>query len=407
MRRASVAGLAVLSYLGTASTASGQAQTGAPTAPQIERFVLRPSVAVTDVGLDTNVLTTASGQQRDRTANLRVQADPSLRLGPARLSGTVGARLSYFQVHDTQRSIDADQSVRVDVLSRRLSTYALASFVRAHDPFDPEVYTRTQRVQHAVEGGATYRVTGKTSADFTAQRTTMSLQAADTGLGGGRAEKFSRQTESFTGAVHNALTTLTTVSALVGVRQEHAAAPVASDATSVSLTAGLDTKPDAFIAGNAYAGYRQFRSGNAAGHAPGGIVASMDAGVEVTDSIRIGALLHRDVSRSFTVADTYLTTTRLGARVTKRISPAWTLRAETSRQWLTYDSALPPAVLDSAIAVLETTVDRMVRYTVEPEYQFGRATSIVFTADYYALQAHASGQRYDRLRLVSSITHRF
>jgi hypothetical protein len=86
--------MAVLSCLGAARAADAQQQTGTVPAPQVERFVLRPSLSVTDMGLDTNVLTTASGQQQDRTANLRAQVEPSLRFGPARLSGTLGARLS-------------------------------------------------------------------------------------------------------------------------------------------------------------------------------------------------------------------------------------------------------------------------------------------------------------------------
>jgi hypothetical protein len=399
--------MAVLSCLGAARAADAQQQTGTVPAPQVERFVLRPSLSVTDMGLDTNVLTTASGQQQDRTANLRAQVEPSLRIGPARLSGTLGARLSYFQVHDTQRSIDADQAARVDVLSRRLSTYALASFVRAHDPFDPEVYTRTRRVQHALESGATYRLTGKTSAGFTAQRSTMSMKAIATELDGDVSQRFGRQTASFTAAVHNALTPLTTVSLLAGVRQEHVDTPADSDATSVSLMAGLDTQPDAFIAGKAYAGFRQFRSGGGARRPRRGVVASVDAGVDVADSIRIAALVDRDVSRSFTIAGTYVTSTRLGARLTKQVSVDWTLRAEASRQWLTYDGAVPPAAPDPVRTVPEAAVDSVARYTFAPEYRFGRATSIVFTADYYALQAHASGRRYDRLRLVTSITHRF
>jgi len=405
-RRTIVAASIVVSCLAAAVAASGQEQRAEITAPQIERFVLRPSLAVTDIGLDTNVLTTASGQQQDRTANLRLQVEPSLRFGPLRLSGTLGTRFSYFQVHDTQRSVDTDESARVDVLSRSVAAYALASFVRAHDPFDPEVYTRTRRVQHLYESGATFRMTGKTSAGFTAQRSTMSLQAVDTGFDQDLSQQFRRQTEAFTGALHNAVTTITTVTVLAGVRREHVSAPAPSDATSLSLMGGVDTKPDALIAGNAYVGYRKFRSGHTAQHAAAGFVTSIDMGIQVTDSIRIGGLVDRDVSRSFTTAETYLTSTRLGARFTKRMSPAWTLKAETSRQWMTYDSAVPPVGLAGS-AFLDAAVDKVTRYTIEPEYRFARGTSVVFTADYYALQAHASGRPYDRLRLVSSITHRF
>jgi hypothetical protein len=406
-RREIVAGLAVVSCLTTAAAAIGQEKTGAITPPQIERFVLRPSLSITDMGLDTNVLTTASGQQRDRTANLRVQIEPSLRFGPARLSGTLGTRLSYFQVHDRERSFDADGAARIDVNAPGAAAYALASFVRAHDPFDPEVYARTRRVQQLYEGGATIRLTGKTSAGFTAQRSAMSLEADDVGLDEGLSPQFVRHTDALTGSVRDAITPLTSVSLTGGIRREHVSAPAAATATSISVMAGLDTAPEALLGGKAYIGYRHFQPGAHAHSPEAAMIGSLDLGFFVTDSIRVGALADRDVSRSFRIAETYVTSARLGATVTRRMTRAWTLRAESSRQWLAYDTVAGTTAMGASAAALETAIDRMSRYTAVADVQLSRGTSLALTADYSALRAHSTGRRYDRLRLVSSITHRF
>src|SRR5947207_1996051 len=84
-------------------------------APDTTRFVLKPSITLSDVGLDTNILTTARDQKRDTTGNIKLELEPSLPFGRARLSGKLAARGAWFREYAEQRSLDSDDSMKLEV----------------------------------------------------------------------------------------------------------------------------------------------------------------------------------------------------------------------------------------------------------------------------------------------------
>src|SRR2546425_11480987 len=58
---------------------------------------LKPSVALTNLGIDTNVFNDTRDPKQDFTASVGPQLDTWLRLGPARLSSHSRAEFEYFQ----------------------------------------------------------------------------------------------------------------------------------------------------------------------------------------------------------------------------------------------------------------------------------------------------------------------
>ena len=119
--------LAVLLGLPCSSAAAQQvspAEAGTPA-----RLTISPQIAVTDVGFDTNILTTEYGQQRDMAGKLAAQVTPRLNAGPLTAAGKASVRWGYFREHRDERSVDTDDNLAVDLRAGRLTTHGGGVFV--------------------------------------------------------------------------------------------------------------------------------------------------------------------------------------------------------------------------------------------------------------------------------------
>jgi hypothetical protein len=401
-------GLAVAALLSLPIPSDAAEQGAIAAADEPHRFGLRPAVTISDIGFNTNILTTAQGQESDTTATLKVQLEPWARVGPARISGSTALQWKYFQRHDYERSLDAADSLRIDIQARRLSAYASGGFLRTRDPFDPEIYTRSERTERMFESGAEYGFSGKTSAALMVQESRMAFDAASAILGSGLREALNRRRDTVTVSVRNAVTALTTVSVVAGARRERLGGDVGGAADSVHLLAGLDLKPRALLEGKAYLGYRQLASSPETGQGVGGLVGSVDLGYVVADSFKWSAQMERDVARSFRLSEPYVTSTLVSSSLSRAISSVWMVTASAGRQWLDYGGGrvLPVAAI-AAVENSGVSFDTMIRYSAETTRRLNRRTDITFTADFYRLHSHLVSRPYDRLRVLGAVVHRF
>jgi hypothetical protein len=181
-RRSRFALLIALS-LSPASIAAAADPPAVPGAPvDMTRFVLAPSITLSDVGLDTNILTTAQDQKRDTTGNIKLELEPSLPFGRARLSGRLAARGAWFRQYAEERSLDTDDSMKLEVRLNRLTAHASGSYLHAHDRFDPEIFVRTLRTETAFEAGSDFSVSNKTNIGVALQHATVAFDVTTVAL---------------------------------------------------------------------------------------------------------------------------------------------------------------------------------------------------------------------------------
>jgi hypothetical protein len=384
----------------------------APAAPpDTTRFVLAPSITLSDVGLDTNILTTARDQKRDATGNIKLELEPSLPFGRARLSGKLAARGAWFRQYAEQRSLDSDDSMKLEVRLNRLTAHASGSYLHAHDRFDPEIFVRTLRTETAIEAGSDFNVSRRTNLGVALQQSSVAFEVTTVALDARLREALNRNTSSLATWMRSALTPLTTVAVIVDTEREHFDFMPERDATSVKAVGGLEFKPAALVDGKVFAGYRAFSSVGDDDSNGRGFAGSLDLGYTLASRVRIGVEAERDFAHSFRLASPYYVFTRLNNTVTARIE-SWEIRAVAGREWLDYGKGGAAAVLaipeaDQVLFDTGAALDKMFRYGGGATYRLRPGTSIGLDVNYFRFHTGETNRNYDRLQVVSSVGVRF
>ncbi len=373
-----------------------------------QSFQLSPSLTLSDLGLDTNILASPETERRDATGNLQLQVEPAFTAGRVRVTGRAATRFAYFREYPEERSLDADSHLKAAVRLNRLTVYGAGSFLRTRDRFDPEIYVRPQRVEASAEAGGALRLTGKTRVDFAGRWATVQF-AATQSVGAGLRQTLNREIAGVTTALRDEVTRLTTIVLTGAAQRERFAFMTARDATALTAMAGVEFKPGALLDGKAYVGYREFSGLHERTADAGGIVASVDLGHTLGESLRVSARMERDLAHSFRVRAPYFTSTLFGVEITKRLTRAWDVTGSAARERLDYRRALFPsdAVIEEPFPGADGSVAEMLRYAGGATYRLNANTTVGFTADYYRWRTDLTRRQYDRLRLVSSVIRRF
>jgi hypothetical protein len=172
--------------------------------------------------------------------------------------------------------------------------------------------------------------------------------------------------------------------------------------------AGLELAPAALVSGKAIVGYRQFRSRQSAGPDVGGIVGSLDLGHTLAGFLRCSIQADHNLTQSFSLAEPYITSTQAGGAITARVNREWEITAAAGRQFLDHNNVRVDVMggAEQLARDAGASVDDMFRYTATVAYR-ARSATIGLTADYFRFHSTVGDRRFDRFRLVSSVTHRF
>ena len=372
-------------------------------------FAVRPSITLSDVGMDTNILGAARNPKDDTTANLTMRVEPSVVLGRARLSGQGNIRMAYYREYTEERSVDTADAFRLELRGSRMTGYALGSFLRTREPFDAEIYARTRRTERSIGVGGGVRLTGKTQIGFAGRRTHVDFSGAEGQLGAVARETLNRRMNSVDISLRNAVTPLTTAVAMITLQRDRFDFSRLRDADGMRVLGGLEFAPTAVIAGKAYAGYRRFDLVQRGDRAVSRFVGSIDLTYTLGDSVRYSLRVERDLEHSFHVTEPYYTTNDIGVAVTRRITRALEVTGYAGRQWLKYRDTdlLATAAVEQGTRDPGAAVDGIFRYGAAATCRVGPRTRVGIRTDYYQLQEALGGPRYGRLRLVSSLEYRF
>jgi hypothetical protein len=384
----------------TSVVQAGQNPSSGVEQPAGSAFVLAPAVTVSDLGLDTNILATSDDPKSDMTGNFRMQIAPAGQVGPAAIRGTGGIALAYFQRYASQRSADADGSLRVDLRLNRFAFYAAGSALRIRDSFGPEIDLRVRRFETSVEGGGEVRATGKTSFAAGVSRSVVAFNASEVLFDSSLRQVLDRTVDTMSLVARNAVTPLTSLVAVVDLQHDRFPFFPLRDANATRLLAGFEFKPSALIAGKAHVGYQHFVSRDTRQPNVAGVVASVDLRYTFSDSLRFGVRVQRDLAHSYSLEERYFVSTDMRFSVTRRVNRAWDVTAMATRRQLDYRGAL-------ARAGVAAPVDHRFGYGGAVEHRLTKGTTIGVKGEYYRRESELRGRTYDRLRLVGSLAHRF
>ena len=370
--------------------------------PDASRMIWRPAVLLSDMGLDTNILTSSANEIRDTTAALNLQVEPSTRLGALTVGGRASGKANYFERSEFERSIDTDDAVAAAIGTRRARLFGEGSYARRRDRFDPEVFVRARRTERALRAGGAVRLTGKTElhASVGVSRSTFERSLVFSGRG----LRLNRRIATTSLSLRNAVTRLTTLAVIAELERQRFDDFPAFSGRDLRIMGGIELRSDVLVSGSAYAGYRRLGAPSTSENRPGAVVGTIDLRVRTGEATRWNIALGRDLNRSRLIYAPQLMTHCVCLSMTRRITPRWEFIVEGVRQWLDYRGGSGAAAVFTAAPF---SLDRTSRYTAEAVYRAGRSVRVSGAVRYDRLHVLGAPADYERLRAVSAIEYRF
>jgi hypothetical protein len=324
--------------------AAAQTQTndGADARIRLGPLGLTPSLAIRDLGMDTNVFNEAVNPKSDFTTTLAPETLFWLRAGRLRISGGTALGFTYFRTYDNQRAINVSSQARMAVPFNRFTPYVSGSLLNSRARPGLDIDLRARRLVDTAGGGVEVRLSPKTTLDITASRSRTAFESGAVVEGTSLRDGLSRKGRSYGASLRYALTPLTTIVLLADRGEDRFVYSPRRSADMYRIMPGVEFKAFALITGHAQVGYRSFKPVDTA--LPP-FHASLDLTYLAPTSTRFTIKGDRDVAHSFIPEQPFYVLNGVEGSITQYIGDAWDVTAGMGRQSLQYrqrDLALAP-----------------------------------------------------------------
>lgn len=360
-----------------------------------------PTLALTNLGIDTNVFNEETNPKRDLTATLSPQIQAWLHLGPARLSGRAATDFVYFREYSNQRSINTQNQLRVDVPINRIKPYISGSLTSTRQRPGYEIDTRPHRTEQSVGVGVDLRVATRISVGVSASRTKTEFDADEVFRGTNLRAALNRKLESATATMRFALTPLTTFVILADAQRERFEFTSLRNADSIRVTPGFEFGAFALITGKVYAGYRKFDALGRGAQDYTGAVASAELGYTFLGSTHLDVRVERDVAYSIEEFQPTYVLTGGTASMTQGLGGGFDVVGRAGAQRLEYRNIAGAAPLGAG------RIDKVLTYGGGVGYRLARDVRVGANIDYYRRKSEVARFEYDGLKYGTTVTFGF
>lgn len=356
-----------------------------------------PEVALTNVGVDTNVFNETRNAKSDFVFGVRPGTDVWVRVGRVRLEGHSHVAFNYFAQYDTERSADTNNSARLEVRGQRLTPFARVGFVSARDRLTPEFDARVRRQEKALTLGTDVSLGARTTvrASFDHFDTNFNDRVA----AGAFSASLDHRETSGTASVRYRLTPLTTLVLLTDRQQNRFDFATERDATGIRVTPGVEFDASALIRGTAYLGYRRFNFDAASVRDFTGLVATVNLSYAPRPTLRLGFTADRNLEYSFDIQQPYYVASGIGGDVTQQFSQRWSGSARAVRRRLNYRGA--------AGRLASPRNDGVTQLSAGLGYRLGLHARAEALLAYNGRDSQLRDREYSGVRLGSSLTYEF
>jgi hypothetical protein len=366
--------------------------------------MVAPTIGLRDVGWDDNILHTGNGvpSTADFRATLSPDLDATLRLPFLRLSGRSDLDLVYFKQHADLRSIDANETGRIEVPLGRLTPFAGGGWAYTRYQRNFEIDLPVRRVQTSWDVGVDVKFSGKTSMAVQTRGSRVGYKGDAVFLDTELARYLDATTRAEGATIRYALTPLTTIGADVEQYRSRFPAEPSRDSDGVRTSALIEFKPLAHIRGSARFGAirRTFLDGSFPQFR--GSVASVDLGYTLFGQTRFDVRFQRDLSFSFREDQRDYLQTGAEISVTHRLGNAWDVRGSLGRYRLAFHgagTALPLLASDRR--------ERTRNYGIDVGRFLGRTRVGVQVARQTRSSDFGNPRGYERTLIASSVAYGF
>jgi hypothetical protein len=360
-----------------------------------------PTIRLTNVGWDDNVLYATEDQPRteDFTATVSPDVQAWYRVPYVRARGSSVVDFVYFREVSQFRSIDTDNSGRVDLLLGRVTPYVSGGYANTRHRQNLEIDLPVRRVDAGWNAGVDLRLTGKTSVGVVARNFSVDYQGDTEFLNTDLSATLDAKTAAEGARVWYALTPFTTLS--LGITQSRSRFELAPERNSdnVRLTSAVEFRPFVPVSGRAEYGVlrRTFVDGDAPSFK--GSVARVDLGYTLFGRTRFAIGYQRDLQASFRIDQRDYLQTGTQLSVTHRLTNAWDVRGMLGRFNLAY------GVGQTTGAPIGVTEERVRMYGLDVGRYVGGMRVGLQVARQGRTSDSPGGRDYVRTRIVSSVTY--
>jgi hypothetical protein len=356
-----------------------------------------PSIALSSLGVDSNVFNTTDDPRRDTTAALGPAVNLWLKVGPARLSGKTSGQYLYFKTYDSQRAWNTNDNLRIDLPLARLKPFLIGNYVNTRDRPGFEIDSRARSATNTVTLGTDLRLSGKTTFVLSGSRTTTAFDQHETFLGAALAQALNRRSDIERLQFRYALTPLTTLVVNNDAIQDRFDFEPARDADSFRVLPGFEFKPSALISGAVAVGFRHFNARDETFPDFNGVVASVDARYTLA-ATQFQAQIHRDLAFSFEAANPYYALTDVNVAVTERITQAWDIIGRAGTQKLDYRQ-----IQTSVVSTRPADKGRL--YGLGIGYRLGETARLGLDVNYVVRRSPETLRQYEGFRVGATVSY--
>jgi putative beta-barrel porin BBP2 len=393
--------IVVLSLL--AARASAQTPERVPSAPvRIGPLELYPTLALTNFGLDNNVFNepNQAAPKRDFTITLTPATDLRLRLGRARLTGTVKEDFVYYQTYANQRSANMSLKGGLQSQLNRVILKGGASYLSTNERPGFEIDVRSQRYEAGVNGSVEIRILPKTFVGLRGDQTSFDYDENAVFLDSNLHNTLSRTTTAGSLTVRYRITPLTSFTVDAGLEHDRFEFSPLRDSDSTRVVAGVRFEPRALLKGSAAFGYRDFQPLSPDTAPYRGSVAAVDLTTALGPT-KLALQGNRDVQYSYDLNQPYYVQTAATGSITQHIVGSVDMVGRLGVARLDYQNRIVTGLL------LPLRTDYVHSFGGGLGYRMARRTRIGFNVDESRRTSGVALRQYDGLTIGTSVTYGF
>jgi hypothetical protein len=340
-RASTWAGLVALAFLSIAAPrrafaqGAGATQDPAQASMRLGPVGLTPRLAIDDLGVDSNVFYSPDHPTHDFVAVIAPSVDASMRIGRSIVSGTTTLQYAYFQKTASQRSINLNQTARVDVPFTRIAPYVEGAYLHSRQRPNLEINERVQQLEERGGLGTTVRLGAFTSVDVGADVDRLDYS---TGAFGDEllANALNRDARSAHVELHRDLTALTALIVRADVRRDRFEFETIRNTDSLAVVGGLNFQPSALLSGTAHVGFKATEAQSPLVPDFRGFVSDVNVSYVLREMTRFSVKVGRDVDYSFENDWPYFLVTSVGLEIKQAVGLRWDVVARGGHNRLSY-----------------------------------------------------------------------
>ena len=395
--------LTVAVSLATPPVARAQDQDRPPGQLRLGTLYLTPSLALQDLGVDTNVFNEAENPKTDFTTTLDFSLEALMRVRRLELQADGVADLVYFQTYTTERSVNSNLNVRATLDLSRITLFAEGGFLSTRERGNFDVDTRARRHVNDVRLGGSVRLLSKLAVELAGRQSDTRYAEDAVFLGTSLRQALDRDERALSASLRYAVGPRTTL--FVTGEAEEARflfSPVRNNDSTV-VSAGAEFEAGAVVSGTAQLGYRQFRPRDDALPGFSGLVAAVEVSYALGETTLVSVSADRDVDYSFSEQSPYFVGTGVGGSVRRQLSGRFDATAGLRRDRYRYQSLVGSAQPSPDPDRIGTTLS----YTGGIGYRLRQSVRFEFGGTYFDRRSNevSGGRDYEGLRLGISVTY--